>query len=81
MGVFDFYRRNLDICRLGDQVLDDLREVGAGVGQAVEVVLTLAAGGDDATVTEQCEVMADSGLTLAELCRVHRRAARPRPGS
>ena len=42
-------------------------QVATGVGQAVEVVLTLAAGGDDAAVSQQSQVMADGGLALAEL--------------
>ena len=49
------------------QALDDAGEVGAGVGQAVEVVLALAAGGDDPAVAEQGQVMADRRLALAEL--------------
>ena len=42
-----------------DERLDDLGEVGSGFGQAVEVILALAARGDDAAVAEQ------SGLKVA----------------
>jgi hypothetical protein len=51
--------------RSSDEVLDDACEVGAGVGEAVEVVLALAAWGDDSPVAQEGEVMADGGLTLA----------------
>src|SRR5690348_5707870 len=50
-----------------DQVVDDAGQIGAGVGEAIEVVLTLAPGGDDAAVPEQRQVVADGGLALAEL--------------
>jgi len=39
-------------CRSGDQVLDDSRELGAGFGQAVEVVLALAARGNNIAVPQ-----------------------------
>ena len=51
----------------GHQALDDDGEVAADVGEAVEVVLALAAGGDDPAVAEQGEVVADGRLALAEL--------------
>src|SRR5262249_52789838 len=50
-----------------DQVLDDAGQVGAGLGEAVEVILALAPRRDDAAVAEQGEMMADGRLTLAEL--------------
>ena len=53
--------------RSGDQVLDDLGQVGPGVGQAVEVVLALTARRDDPAMAEQGQVMADGGLALAQL--------------
>ena len=56
----------LDQCSR-DQIVDHAGEIGAGLGQAVEVVLALATGGDDAAVAEQGEVVADGGLALAEL--------------
>ncbi len=49
------------------QDLDDPGEIGAGIGQAVEVVLALATGRDDSAVPEQGQVMADGGLALAQL--------------
>jgi hypothetical protein len=44
-----------------------MSQIGAGVGQAVEVILTLTAGGDDTAVPQECEVMADGRLALAKL--------------
>ena len=40
---------------------------GAGVGQAVEIILALAARGDDSAVPKQRQMMADGGLALAQL--------------
>ncbi len=50
-----------------DQAVDHAGQVGAGLGEAVEIILALAARGDDAAVAEQGEVVADGGLALAEL--------------
>ena len=41
-------------------------QAGAGLGQAVEIVLALAAWGDDSTVPQKGQVMADGGLALAQ---------------
>src|SRR4051794_6091363 len=51
----------------GHQALDDDGEVAADIGQAVEIVLALAARGDDPAVAEQGQVVADRRLALAEL--------------
>src|SRR5206468_1469939 len=51
----------------GHQALDDDGEVAADIGQAVEIVLALAARGDDPAVSEQGQVVADRRLALAEL--------------
>ena len=51
----------------GHQTLDDVRQFGPDLGQAVEVVLALTARGDDPAVTEQGQVVADGRLALAEL--------------
>src|ERR1700734_3355671 len=40
---------------------------GAGFGQAVEIILALAARGDDSAVPKQRQVVADGGLALAQL--------------
>ena len=39
----------------------------SGFGQAVEIILALAARGDDPAVPQKREVMADGGLALAQL--------------
>src|SRR5271157_3207839 len=62
--VFPVEHRN---CCSGDQVLDDSRKLGAGFGQAVEVVLALAARGNDIAVPQERQVVADGRLALAEL--------------
>ncbi len=51
----------------GHETFDDGGEVGADLSQAVEIVLALTARGNDSTVTEQGQVMADGRLALAEL--------------
>src|SRR4051794_2487288 len=50
-----------------DQFLDDLRQFFARLGQAIEVVLALAARGDDTAVPQQGQVVADGGLAHVHL--------------
>src|SRR5437763_1252135 len=49
-----------------DQCLHDRREFLTRLGQAIEVVLPLAAWGDDAAMPEEGQVMADGGLALVQ---------------
>ena len=46
---------------------NNLGKLRARIGQAVEVVLALAARGNNATVSQQCKVVAHCGLALAKL--------------
>jgi hypothetical protein len=50
--------------RLADDRVDDSRELFAGLGQGIKVVLAGAAGFDQTAMPEQSEVMAYRGLAL-----------------
>ena len=73
-----------------DQLLDDFGQIRAEVGQAVEIVLALAAGDNDPAVAQQREVVTDGGLVPGSAARTahpgirdhhRRREDRPEDGS
>src|SRR4051794_40953708 len=53
--------------RSADEVLDDLRQLLARLGQAVEVVLALATRGNDAPMPQERQVMAHGRLAHVQL--------------
>src|SRR4051794_2874422 len=52
-----------------DQTLDDHRQSLTHLGQAIEIILALAARGDDPAMPQERQVMADRGLTLLQFVR------------